>query len=260
MKWELLTSPRLGEVDRNIPVVLNIAAIEQHGPHLPLATDALIGRHFTDRIDVELGDQVLVVPQVAICCSRHHMAFAGTLTVRHESFLAYLTDLLASIAAHGFRNIVIFNSHGGNLAIGQVALESFGNDFPEVELFMLTWWRIAADELAAIQESEFGGVGHACEFETSLVQLIAPELVEIDAAVDQLPVHGFHWAAADLLNAGRAAHHRTMHQLSAGTGVSGCPSRASPEKGRTISDAVTRAATAMLRDIRGRPLDPAPSR
>ena len=178
------------------------------------------------------------------------MMFAGTLTVRHETFLAYITDLLAAVAAHGFRNIVIFNSHGGNLAIGQVVLESFGNDHPEVELFMLTWWRIAAEELATIQETAFGGVGHACEFETSLIQWIAPDLVEMEVAVDQLPVHDFHWAAADLLHAGRAAYHRTMHQLTAGTGVSGCPSQASPQKGQAISDAVTRAAVAMLRDIR----------
>lgn len=250
MKWEQLTSPKLDAVDRNTPVVLNIGAIEQHGPHLPLVTDALIGRHFTDRIDAELGDKVLILPQISVCCSRHHMMFAGTLTVRHETFLAYITDMLGAVAAHGFRNIVIFNSHGGNLAIGQVVLESFGNDHPEVELFMLTWWRIAADELAKIQETEFGGVGHACEFETSLVQMIAPELVEIDAAVDQLPIHDFHWAAADLLNAGRAAHHRNMHQLSNGTGVSGCPSKASPGKGQAISDVVTSAALAMLEDIR----------
>lgn len=250
MKWETLTSPMLDALDRDTPVILNIGAIEQHGPHLPLATDALIGRHFTDRIDAEMGEEVLILPQIAVCCSRHHMAFAGTLTVRHETFLAYLTDMLAAVVAHGFRKIILFNSHGGNLAIGQVALESFGNDFPEIDIFLLTWWRIAAEALAKIQESDFGGVGHACEFETSLVQMIAPELVRIDRAVDQLPVHDFHWAAADLLQGGRAAHHRNMHQLSAGTGVSGCPSLASPEKGRAISDAVTRVALSMLRDIR----------
>lgn len=96
MKWQELSSPRLDAVDRNTPVIFNIAAIEQHGPHLPLDTDALIGRHFTDRIDAELGDQVLILPQLPVCCSRHHMAFAGTLTVRHETFLAYITDLLGS--------------------------------------------------------------------------------------------------------------------------------------------------------------------
>jgi len=189
MKWELLTSPRLAAIDRRTPVVLNIGAIEQHGGHLPLVTDALIGRHFTDRIDESLGEGVLTLPQIAVCCSRHHMQFPGTLTVRHETFLAYLTDILESVAAHGFRNIVLLNSHGGNLAIGQVALEAFGNDHPEVEIHLLTWWQIARDELLALQESGFGGVGHACEFETSLVQLIAPELIDAQAASDQLPIH-----------------------------------------------------------------------
>lgn len=249
MKWELLASPRLGAIDRNTPVVLNIGAIEQHGAHLPVATDAMIGRHFTERIDAQLGEQVLVLPQLAVCCSRHHMDFPGTLTVRHETFLAYLTDLLGSVAAHGFRNLVLFNSHGGNLAIGQVAVEAFGNDHPEIELFMLTWWKIAVLELEVIQESGFGGVGHACEFETSLMQLIAPQLVQLDQAVDQLPVHDFEWAQADMLKGGLATHHRTMHQLTGGCGVSGCPSFASAEKGQRISDAVTARAVAMLRDI-----------
>ncbi len=249
MRWEQLTSPRLAEIDRTTPVIVNIAAIEQHGAHLPVATDAMIGRHFTDRIDEALGQKVLSVPQIAVCCSRHHMGFAGTLTVRHETFFAYLTDLLASIAAHGFRNLVIFNSHGGNLAIGQAVLEAFGNDHPEVELFMLTWWKIAHDELVGIQESGFGGVGHACEFETSLMQVIAPELVDLDKAIDQLPVHDFEWANANMLVGGRGSHHRTMHQLSDGTGVSGCPSFASREKGQRISDAVTARAVAMLGEI-----------
>jgi creatinine amidohydrolase len=251
MKWEELTSPKLGAIDRNTPVVLNIGAIEQHGGHLPLVTDALIGRHFTDRIDAALGEQVLVVPQIPICCSHHHMDFPGTLTVRHETFLAYLTDVLESIVAHGFRNIVLFNSHGGNLAIGQVALEKFGNDHPEIDIFMLTWWRIAAKALSKLQESEAGGVGHACEFETSLIQLIAPDLIDSAAQIDQLAIHAYEWAAADLLRAPRASHHQTMHQLTNGTGVSGCPSKASAVKGQAISDVVTGAVVDMLRDIAG---------
>lgn len=249
MKWKYLSSAQLDAIDRRIPVVLNIGAIEQHGAHLPVATDAMIGQHFVDRIDQQMGENILILPQIAVCCSRHHMDFTGTLTVRHETFLAYIQDLLSSVVTHGFRNLVIFNSHGGNLAIGQVVLEAFGNDHPEVELFMLTWWKIAAEDLAQIQESQFGGVGHACEFETSLMQLISPGLVDMERAVDQLPVHDFEWANADMLRGGSAAHHRTMHQLSGGCGVSGCPSRASVEKGQRISDMVTERAVSMLWDI-----------
>ncbi len=249
MRWDQLSSPALDAVDRQIPVLLNIGAIEQHGAHLPLATDAMIGRHFTDRIEARMSDEVLILPQLAVGCSRHHMGFAGTLTLRHESFLACLTDMLGAVAAHGFRNIVLFNSHGGNLAIGQVVLEAFGADHPEVELFLMTWWKIAGEALAAVQESGLGGVGHACEFETSLMLLIAPELVDMTAAVDQLPVHDFEWANADMLNGPAVAHHRDMHQLSGGRGVSGCPSFASRDKGHIISDLVTARAVAMLRDI-----------
>jgi creatinine amidohydrolase len=161
MKWELLTTRQLAAVSRELPVVMNIAAIEQHGPHLPVATDSLVGAHFTERLDERLPNDVLIVPQVKVCCSMHHMDFVGTLTVRHETLMSYVGDILDSIEAHGFRKIVLFNSHGGNEAVARVILEKWGAAHPQARLFMLTWWRVAARELAAVQESGFGGVGHA---------------------------------------------------------------------------------------------------
>lgn len=249
MRWVDLTSPRLGGIARNTPVVLSIGAVEQHGPHLPVETDALIGRYFTERLDAALGENILILPQVSVCCSRHHMDFPGTLTVRHETLLAYVTDILESVVHHGFRNLILLNSHGGNLGIAQVILEQFGMDHPEVEIFTMAWWQVARDELAEIQESGFGGVGHACEFETSLLLLVAPDLVDRDKIADQQPVFTHHWAAADILNASKAMHHRTMAELTDGTGTFGSPSLASAEKGARIADVVTDALTGIIRDI-----------
>ena len=249
MKWELLTSPKIGQMSRQTPVILNIGAIEQHGPHLPVITDALIGEYFTDRIDSALGNEVLILPQVSICCSEHHMSFPGTLTVSHETFMAYVSDILKSVVAHGFTNIILFNSHGGNLAIGQVIMEKLGHRHPEINFFMLTWWKVAAAELKLIQESDFGGVGHACELETSMLMAIAPDLIDVDKIKDTKLQTIHEWADADMLTAGKASHQRSMKDLTAGTGVFGAPSFATAEKGQKIVDIVSQELITIVADI-----------
>lgn len=250
MKWEHLTTLELKDVSRDLPAVMNIAAIEQHGPHLPLATDSIIGAHFLDRIDELLQDDVLILPQVKVGCSAHHMDFDGTLTVRHETMLRYICDVLDSVASHGFRKVVLFNSHGGNEAVGRVALEQWGASNPASRIFMFTWWRIAAAELARIQESGFGGVGHACEFETSLLQHCAASLVRGHhiAAPNLQPT--FAWAENDMLNAPCGLLYRSMKEISGGSGVVGAPTFASAEKGGRIERAVVEKLAAMLLDVR----------
>lgn len=250
MRWEHLTTRELAAIDRDVPAVMNIAAVEQHGPHLPLATDSLIGAYFLDRVDERLQDDVLILPQVKVGCSAHHMDFDGTLSVRHETMLAYVSDLLDSVAAHGFRRIVLFNSHGGNEAIGRVVLEKWGASHPSCQVFLLTWWRVAAAELAHIQESGFGGVGHACEFETSLLQHFAASLVRGDRIEPPTLRPTFAWAESDMLNAPCGLVYRSMKEMSGGSGVAGAPAFASAEKGSRIERVVVDKLAAMLADVR----------
>jgi creatinine amidohydrolase len=246
MRWEKLTSGEIGALDRSIPVIINIAAIEQHGPHLPLDTDARIGTHFLGELDARHPDRVLILPPVVVCASEHHMDFPGTLTVQHATLLAYVTDILNSVAAHGFRNLILFNSHGGNQAIGQVILESFGARHRDCRVAMLTWWRIATDALLKVQESGFGGVGHACEFETSLMLLIDGSSVRRDMIPGQSHVMTHDWANSDLLRGGKGALFRTMAEISGGSGVVGDPSLASAEKGREITRIVVDALAGIV--------------
>lgn len=250
MNWSELTTKEIADVDRSLPVVLNLAAIEQHGPHLPLATDALLGEHFLEEINKLDVNGVLIAPQISICCSAHHMDFDGTLTVRHETLLQYVCDVLDSIHAHGFTNIVLFNSHGGNEAIGRVALEKWGSNNPGASIYMLTWWSVARDELRSIQESGFGGVGHACEFETSLLMHFAPDVVRNESIGVSSQTETFEWAESDMLNAPRGGFHRSMKEISGGSGVVGAPQFATPEKGAKISEVVSAKLVKMLKDIR----------
>ncbi|MCI0428491.1 MAG: creatininase family protein [Nitrospiraceae bacterium] len=248
MMWQSATSPLIQQLDRAIPVLLPIAATEQHGPHLPCGTDRLIVEYFCELLERELTNSVLILPVIAVGCSSHHMDFAGTLTVSHETFIDYVTEILESVARQGFRKIVIFNSHGGNRGVGQVILERFGHAHPDCSVVFATWWHIAGDELSRITETGPGGVGHACEFETSLVDLIAPDLIRRDLIKAGEHVDTFEWAAADMLRGPKAGLYRSMKQLTT-NGVYGDPTKASPAKGTAIANAVLAALRKIILDL-----------
>lgn len=252
MYWDHLTSPQIDALDRGIPVVLPVAATEQHGPHLPLATDRMIGEHFCRELHQALPQEVLILPPMAVGCSDHHMPFPGTLTLDHKTFLAQGEALLRSVIRHGFRRLLILNSHGGNQGVGQVLLERIGYTHPECKVAMATWWKAAADALAAITETGPGGVGHAGEFETSLMLLIAPDLVQTDKITDRQNQATYDWAEGDMLRGARAAVYRTMKEMTP-NGVFGDPQAASAEKGDRITRTVVEALVQMVKDLRRKP-------
>jgi creatinine amidohydrolase len=250
MIWQELISRDFDRIDRRTPVLLPVAAVEQHGPHLPLATDRLIVEHFAAELDSRLGDRVLVLPSVPVGCSEHHMEFAGSLTLSHETFLSAAKEYLHSAWRHGFRNFFVLNAHGGNQGVCQILLEQFGSEHADCQTVVATWWRVAADALVALNETGPGGVGHACEFETSLMLHIAPELVRTDAIEPRANVPTYDWAEADLLRSPRAALFRTMKQMTP-TGAYGEPAAATAEKGKRITDIVCEALIAILAEMSG---------
>src|SRR3954447_7785565 len=164
-------------------VVLALGATEQHGPHMPLATDALLGDEFAravaDRIDA------FVAPTVRVGCSSHHLDFPGTLSLEDETFHAIVHDLVRSLARGGFRRIVLLPTHGGNFAPLAAALEKLG-EVEGVKVVGMTDLT-ALLRVAQVGEQEHGvplGEGglHAGEWETSMLLSVNPELVNMDRA------------------------------------------------------------------------------
>lgn len=249
MHWQNLTSPALARVDRRAPVLLPMAAIEQHGAHLPLATDRLIGEFLAAELEREIPEQVLILPALAVGCSRHHMDFAGTLTLTHDTFTALALEIMGSVAEHGFRNLILLNSHGGNQGVGQVILERLGEAHPDCRVVLATWWKLAADELIRITETGPGGVGHACEFETSLIECIAPDLIDRGAIEPGENTPTYSWAEGDMLRGAAASLYRTMKQMTP-NGVFGRPEKAGREKGLAIRDAVVAKLKTLVSDLR----------
>jgi len=234
MKWADLTTREFDVLDRGIPVVLSTAAIEQHGPHLPVSTDTLIAEHFCAGMDQARTERVLVLPTVAVGYSRHHQEFGGTLSLSHQSFAAQVLDLAASVFQQGFTNLLLFNAHGGNVGIDTVLLERLGAAHPHCTVVFTSWWQVAGPELLELSDTGPGGVGHGCELETSLLLHAYPAQVRVELIPERVNQSEFSWDTGDLLRASRARVYRSMVQ-STSTGVLGMPRAASAEKGAAIS-------------------------
>src|SRR5256885_11682576 len=162
-------------------VVIALGATEQHGRHMPLATDALLGdqlaREVAERIDAFLA------PTLRIGCSSHHLDFPGTLSLDDETFHAVVADIVRSLARGGFRRIVLLPTHGGNFGPLAAALAKLG-PVEGVEIRAVTDLH-ALFAIAEVGVQEHGvplgeGGVHAGEWEASMMISIHPELVRLD--------------------------------------------------------------------------------
>lgn len=224
-------------------VVIAFGATEQHGPHMAMATDALIG----DRLARLVADELdaFVAPTVRVGCSSHHLAFAGTLSVADETFHAIVADLVSSLARGGFRRVVLLASHGGNFGPLQAAIDKLGPE-PGIQVDGLTDLTALA-ALAAFGAEELGvptGEGglHAGEWETSMMMAIHPELVHLDRAEP-----GFTGDPVDALS---GLFQGSIDAI-APNGVIGDPASSSAEKGRAYWDKVVDIAVTQLQGARG---------
>jgi len=219
-------------------VVFALGATEQHGPHLPLATDALIGDHLARLIASRLD--AFVGPTVRIGCSSHHLEFPGTLSVDDETFYGIVHGLVRSAERGGFARIVLIPTHGGNFAPLGAALERLEPGL-RVRVSALTDVRVLL-AIAQTGDEEFGvplseGGLHAGEWETSLLMAARPDLVRLD--------RGEAGYTGDLDAALGAIFGEGVHAVAA-NGVIGDPTAASPEHGERYWDRVVEIVLASI--------------
>lgn len=247
MYWSELTAPALNKLakKKQVTLILNIAATEQHGPALPVGTDSLIGDALIAATEAKLPSRLLVLPQLTVGCSDHHMSLGGTLTLTHDSFKNYVENLIDSIYQQGFRKFFILNSHGGNIAVMQLINEEMGYKYPDLKLASTSWWRVAHKQLTALSESGHLGTGHACEFETSLIAHILGK----DFPKKSFGNFGLHPTApefsGDLLNSPPVNLYRTFKTMTK-NGIYGDPTTASQKKGERIIAIVTKELVSIL--------------
>ena len=224
-------------------LVLPTAAIEQHGHHLPLATDTLLNNLLLGKALQKLNKDapVYALPPICYGKSNEHIGFAGTMSVSAATYMAVVRDIGASVAASGFRKLVLYNSHGGNSALNDVMARDLRAEFG-LRMFQMGASGGAKFADIAPQERAYGF--HAGEYETSLLLAATPQLVDTsaytvnyiaDIAKPELlkpefaPVT-FAWLTRDI----------------APSGVMGDPNPSTAEKGeRWIEEAATCAAAAL---------------
>jgi creatinine amidohydrolase len=160
-------------------LVLPTAAVEQHGHHLPLATDTLLNNYMLGKglalLPAEMP--IYALPPVCYGKSNEHIGFPGTLSVSATTFIAVIRDLGASIAASGFKKLVLFNTHGGNAPLVDVMARDLRAEFG-LRTFTLFGSGGAVFEGLNPQEKAYGF--HAGEVETALLLSATPELVHTD--------------------------------------------------------------------------------
>ncbi|MFQ5966777.1 MAG: creatininase family protein [Acidimicrobiia bacterium] len=170
-----LTWEDAGEALRNARLgLVPVGSCEQHGPHLALDTDLAIADALSRRLANDLGDSAILYPPVAYGLSEHHMGFPGTVTLRPETFIGVFMDLVDSAARWGLRRLLIVNGHGGNIDALRLVSRIARRD-RRVLVASVMWAQLAAEEIAARAQSP--QYGHACEIETSVALVLAPDRV-----------------------------------------------------------------------------------
>jgi creatinine amidohydrolase len=171
----------------DVLVVLPVAAVEQHGPHLPVLTDSIIAEAVLSRALARRPDdrRVWTLPLQAYGKSNEHSGFAGTIGLRAETLAAVLKDIARGVAASGLQRLLLLNSHGGNPEIIDYVARDVREEFG-ILCFTAHAFRfgLARDIISDVE----GGYGiHGGEAETSVMLAIAPDMVQPAYYVDELP-------------------------------------------------------------------------
>ena len=215
-------------------ILLPVGHIEQHAYHLPMSTDTLIIDAIGRDAAAAVPEQAWALPAMPYGVSTHRASFAGTLNCGGRAFEDFWLEVINVLAGRGFERLYLINGHGGNHSFLVNAVKYAGERYRRA--FIATSWLylsgpqgIAA--LEARRTSPLGGMGHACELETSLILHLHPELAHIEKAVDELdfittPSYYMDWVEGGALIANPPWEDDTR------TGAYGAGTHGTAEKGK----------------------------
>jgi len=239
--------------------VLPVAAIEQHGPHLPLCVDACLLRGVIDAA-LELLQRephqrlpVLFLPPQNVGLSLEHQDYAGTLTLQADTVIALWTQLGACVARAGVRRLLLFNGHGGQVSVMDIVARQLRMQHGLL-VYSSSWFHLlddAARALFSAHEHRFGI--HAGEIETSMMLHLAPDWVRMQHARDFPSSAQDRAARYALLGDGKSAKLGWAMQDYHSAGAVGRACAADATRGAALVEAAARALVQLLTEIHALP-------
>lgn len=232
----------------NVVIIQPMGAIEQHGPHLPLAVDAAIGEAVIGKAleQLPLSVPAYALPSLYYGKSNEHWHFPGNVTLSAQTLMAMLMEVGESLYRSGFRKLAFVNAHGGQPQIIEIVARDLRQRYDDFVVLPLFVWRVpnSANDLLTEKEQALGI--HAGDAETSLLLSLLPDQVKMDRAVASYPqglpddsllsMEGnlpFAWMTRDL----------------SPNGVLGDPTTATKEKGDRILASLAAGWVQTIKDI-----------
>ena len=261
--WAELTAREFQQLDAGRTIaVLPVAAVEQHGPHLPLGVDTMIVDGLVQAVLPRLPPAlaVLILPTMAVGKSNEHGRFAGTLSLNAHTLIDTWMEIGASVARAGVRKLVLLNSHGGQVGLLDVVARDLRARLGML-VYSVNWFNLPltgedgkpVNDLFSATEHRFGI--HAGEIETSMMLALKPE------QVDMAKAQNFHSTSQDraekfsLLGDGRSAKLAWQMQDYNPQGAVGNAAAATADKGRALLNAAGRSLAKVLVQIDQLPAD-----
>lgn len=221
----------------DVAAVLCVGSCEQHSDYLPMGTDSYLAEAVAREAAEKARRNVLLLPSLEVGFSPHHRHFPGCVTLRQETLAAYVRDVCLSAFRCGVQDILIINGHGGNQPALQTAVNEIGSEFGK-SVVLVRYWDLVSEQVRQIRESTPGGMGHAGEFETSLMLWYHPELVTAERITPRPPAAGNEWHHPDLFSSNSVYRYVPFEAYSE-QGNIGQPQYASREKGKQFAALVT---------------------
>ena len=238
-------------VDKKSLLILPIGTTEEHGPHLPVDTDARIAEAYGDGLAKALAPEmpVLLMDTIRYGYSMKIMkAWPGTVVVRSRVFMDMIFDICKSVLDMGFDKMVLLDCHGHHSGPLNTVMRELC-DATDRAVAIISPAVLSRDEFNAIRQSGQGGSIHACEWETSIVLHLNPEVVDMSKAtdVDTMRYHS-DFIAGDNFTGRQRVTWSTWYLQASTTGTYGTPTLATAETGKIVLDAAVANGVRFLRE------------
>lgn len=218
-------------------VLIPIGAIEEHGPHLPVNTDMVIGSKITLAVAEKIKDKipVLVTPDMWQAYNGEFIRknWPGSLTVSQDTQKSILLDITESIIKMGFKNIIYINSHGQNLFTMEAVIRLIADKYNIHIPYVFEYKIFTESFIKENRKSEIGGICHACEYETSLM-LYFTDLVDMSRAEKNLATYNSKFRNTDGVQSRGRVFWSTWALEKTKSGVLGDPTVATKEMGEKL--------------------------